>query len=318
VKNVSDYYASFNRLEGPGDEYIYARRTRILALNIDGIPFGDWPLDHPKFPEADMLANALASNHIDGEIDSIRSLPERGTVPTPDFEATLRSGAVVRIEVTTFADPVVRRYVGDLNSIFTPLQSQWPTDPEIAQAMKGIRIVFSFPGPTPPANQRQAVRDEILSIMRRVDTNLARSLNRFAVPSDCPVLQGLGASFILRPTEAAAGELKYDPNRDVATVDGIVDAAAPILASKIAKFDDYSAGGTIPVWLAIFVGDGISYKGLTAIQKLAHSELRVDPGPFDRLLVGNYVVGFYINREPPDSPAYYHDGGGVQQVIARA
>ena len=117
-----------------------------------------------------MLAIALVSCDVDSQIASVASLPERPGKNTPDFEAVLVNGGMVRIEVTQFADALLRAYIGNLNSIFTPVQEEGRAAAEICSRIRGGCMSSSqFPRGAPHGRERQKAGKEIMSILRRID-----------------------------------------------------------------------------------------------------------------------------------------------------
>jgi hypothetical protein len=77
----------------------------------------------------------------------------------------------------------------------------------------------------------------------------------------------------------------------------MVSTAPTVLESKKRRYQQYSDSGSVPVWLAVFVADTISGSGLTAIQTLAGDVSQLDPAPFQRIVIGNFVAGIIIDSE---------------------
>ncbi len=92
----------------------------------------------------------------------------------------------------------------------------------------------------------------------------------------------------------------------IASAEGMVAAAPTVLQAKKDKFPGYSDNGALPVWLAVFVGDGISFLGLTALHQLAASSATLEPTPFERLLIANHVAGLRIDADPRGAPAIFY------------
>src|SRR6516162_1329986 len=118
------YELSKNPLIGAPD-LLAPHRERICALIVNGRAFGDHFVDEPRYFETDLLANVLVSCEVDIQIANVKLLSERPGRNTPDFEAVLVDGNLVRIEVAQSADAPLRGYAGALKHIFRPMQPTW-------------------------------------------------------------------------------------------------------------------------------------------------------------------------------------------------
>ena len=303
--SVREWYEESKTIVVGAPDLLAPRRDAICRLGIDGRPFGEHFVDEPRYVESDLLANVLVACSIDSELSDIRSLPERSGTNTPDFEATILSDhSRARIEVTQFTDALVRAYMGDLNSVFTPLQTAWRADAKISQRIHGMHVVFYFPLEAPRGRERGRARDEILSILRRIDRVSIAFGYRFNVPENCEVLRARDVTWSVTHLGDTEAKVQFRPSLTIPDATRIVNAAERILVDKKLKYPSYSDNGTVPVWLAVFVADGISGVGLTAIQTLSENVHSLKPDPFDRLLIANHVAGLRIDRDP-SVPAIY-------------
>ena len=306
------YELSKNPLIGAPD-LLAPHRERICALVVDGRAFGDHFVDEPRYFETDLLANVLVSCEVDTQIASVKSLSERPGKNTPDFEAVLVDGNLVRIEVTQSADAPLRTYVGALRHIFRPVQLTWRADAAICSRIRGMHIIFSFPGNAPHGQDRHRVGEEILSILRRIDRRWVTLCYRLRPPTDCVVLTELGVTWVIRSMSEAEPQVQFRPSLTLPNADRVVDAAVAILANKKAKFRDYSDSGAFKVWLAVFASDGISAVGLSAIQKMRNKSAALNPAPFSRLMIANHAAGLLLESDM-SKPAIYRSLSEYREI----
>ena len=289
------------------------RRERICALVVNGKAFGDHFVDEPRYFETDLLANVLVSCEVDIQIASVKLLSERPGKSTPDFEAVLVDGDLVRIEVAQSADAALRGYVGALKHVFRPMQPTWRADTAIYSRIRGMHIIFSFPGSAPDGQDRYKAGEEILSILRRVDRRWVALCYKLRPPADCPVLTELGVTWVIRSMSEVEPQVQFRPSLTLPDADRVVDAAIAILAGKKAKYPDYSDGGTFRVWLAVFASDGISAVGLSAIQKRRNGSAALNPAPFSCMMIANHVAGLLLDSDM-SKPAIYRSLSEYREI----
>lgn len=278
------------------------RYLRWCALVIDGRQFGDHPMPDPHFEEKAALAIILVSCGVDQDVVCARRLEERQTVHTPDFEAMLRNGQTVRIEVTQFNDQDAMTYQNQWNAVFGIVQHRRAEDPTLRQHLCGLGIVFEIPRASPKFEIASDVAEEILSLLRSIDRNIVR--RPVVVPEAFPALHYCGATYQIADTGLSHSTVRFalplgisDPQRILASV--------PVrIAAKAAKHFDYSDGGAVPVWLAVFARDEAAGYNLTAIQELARTAKEVTVEPFERLMIANTVAGLLVDANRM-GPAYY-------------
>lgn len=312
---VREWYEQSKNPPIGADDLLAPRRARICALNFDGVAFGNTFVDEDRYAERDMLANVVVACGVDTEIKGVTTLPVRRGKNTPDFAACLISGETVRVEVTRFADALVHAYMGDLHNVFTSLQEAWRADAAINTRIRGMHVIFYFPSEAPRGHDRSRARDEIMSILRRIDRISIADHYVYEPPDDCQVLRSLGVTWTVRPVDDGDAKVQFRPSLTISDASRAVEAAPVVLASKKSKYSDYSDDGTVAVWLAVFMSDGISGVGLTAIQILSEHVERLEPSPFARLMIANHVAGLTIDQDKA-KPAIYQSLSGYR-VIAR-
>jgi len=310
---VREWYELSKNAPIGAPDLLAPHRERICALVVDGKAFGDHFVNEDRYFETDSLANVLVSCEVDIQIASVKLLSERPGKNTPDFEAALVDGNLVRIEVTQSADAPLRAYVGALKHVFRPVQLTWRADAAICSRIRGMHIIFSFPGKAPHGQDRHRVGEEILSILRRIDRRWVALCYRLRPPADCPVLTELGVTWVIRSTSEAEPQVQFRPSLTLPNADRVVDAAVAILANKKAKFRDYSDSGAFKVWLAVFASDGISAVGLSAIQKMRNVSAALNPAPFSRLMIANHAAGLLLESDM-SKPAIYRSLSEYREI----
>ena len=118
---------------GVGPSLIDTRAERALGIVIDGQPLGDHLLppdssptineDVKKVNERIVVAKLLVAADLDGQLESLTSLKERPQ-PTADFDAMLHDGQLVKIEVSSLADPSEKQSNSTLNKTLWGLSAQ--------------------------------------------------------------------------------------------------------------------------------------------------------------------------------------------------
>lgn len=272
------------------------RGARICAIVFDGFPLGDHSVEPSgnRFGEKELLAMLLVSCEIDEEIRSIRTLEARPSIATPDFEAALKNGSIVRIEVTRFADRVIAEYMGNMHALFNIVQAVRRDDAALEAHIRGLHVLFDFVK-VPRAAVRQGVVDEMVHLLYAIRRDEISLCEIIAVTAELPELQRLGATWAVMAANQTETYVRFRPPLELTDNARMVEVASAVLERKRRRYEEYSDGNTVPVWLAAFVTDTISGVGLTAIQKLASDVDELDPAPFQRVLIGNFVAGILID-----------------------
>jgi len=312
---VRDYFERTKLIVHGAPDSMEERRARWCALIIDGRPFGEHDTSEPRFEEKAELAMVLVSCDVDREVACVRRLQERSNVHTPDFEARLHDGRAVRIEVTQFNDQDAMTYQNQWNAVFDIVQTRVKEHRDLTQRLQGLGIVFDLPNASPPYDIKQAGAEEILAILCDLDPSAARG--RAIVISDAfPLLHHCGASYYMAETNEAETRIQFSLPLGLSDVDRILDSVPVMLAKKAAKYDGYSDGGTIAVWLAVFARDEASGYNLTAIQELKRTAKAITVEPFERLMISNAVAGLLVDADRTH-PSIYRSLSVPRCEIAR-
>ncbi|MGB7048258.1 MAG: hypothetical protein WBD57_08055, partial [Candidatus Cybelea sp.] len=217
------------------------RRERWCALVFDGVPLGDRFTGDPNFEEAASLAMVLVSCGVDREIESLTRLVERQGIHTPDFEARLREGRTVRIEVTQFTDSEAMGYQNRWGAVFDVVQDKRKSDPILSKALVGLAVVFIFVNGSPAYEIKEEVADEILAVLADLDrtTELHRAIK---VPEKYPSLSHLGAHVSITSRNEATTKVQFRLPSWLSEVDRILASVPVMMAKKAAKHEGYSDG----------------------------------------------------------------------------
>ena len=254
----------------------------------------------------------LVSCEINTEIRSIRTLEARPSISTPDFEATLMNGSVVRIEVTRFADELIAKYIGNMHALFNIIQASRRNDSALEAHIRGFHVLFDF-DEAPRPLIRRAVADEVVRLLYSIRRDAIVLCSVIGAAQEYPELQRLGVTWAVMAADQPDTYVRFRPPLELADNARMVKAAPTVLDSKKGRYLEYSDGNTVPVWLAAFVTDTVSGVGLTAIQKLATDVDQLDPSPFQRVLVGNFVAGILVDS----AGAVYRSVSGNRTLLRR-
>ena len=116
-----------------------------------------------------------------------------------------------------------------------------------------MHVIFYFPSEAPRGHDRKRARDEIMSILRRIDRISPAAHYVYEPPDDCPTLRALGVTWNVRPLAGGDTKVQFRPSLTISDASRAAEAAPVILANKKAKYPDYSDNGTVDVWLAVFI-----------------------------------------------------------------
>ena len=279
------------------------RRARWCALVFDGVPLGDHFTDAPHFEDMASLATVLVSCDVDYEIESLTRLVERQVVHTADFEALLRDGRTIRIELTQFTDSEAMCYQNHWDAVFDIVQEKRKRDSRLSDTLAGLAVVFVIPDGSPEYEVKEAAADEILAVLASIGrtTELRRAIK---VSDTYPLLSSLGASFSITSRDEVVTRVQFRLPRSLSESIRILASVPVMMAKKAAKHEDYSDAGSIPVWLAVFARDQASGLNLAAIQELKRTAKDITVEPFERLMVANTVGGLFVDADR-SHPAIY-------------
>jgi hypothetical protein len=277
------------------------RLHRMLALKFDGRPLGDHELPHENekeklkhVNEMEALAYALVGCDVDLEIADVETLSPRPGKATPDFEAILRGGRRVRIELSRLTDEDEKRYLDVLGKIARMVEKKLAG---IDGTGGGGEVVFRFYGDTPPTvSDVKAASAEVVQVIIEQVARASPSSRLYAVGPERPTLHALGTYWALRDREGPT-RMSVDPSRQRANQRAATATFLPIIMEKRTKFADYSDGK--PVWLVLYVDTRLFYP-LGVINSL-RGETSFDPAPFERVMLGCFTAGVIFeeaNRRP--------------------
>jgi hypothetical protein len=273
----------------------------ICALVFDGQPLGNHQLPHDKegnkrINEMIGIAGALVGATVDREIRCLRSLPARHGVATTDFEADLRDGRTLRLETCALVDVTQQRYVNATRAIMQRVNAAIGTIPAAFSAGKYFVRCYGRPleatdigpvsieltefliksGPTLPLTRSMTKIGAPYTILERLNTHV------------CRLNDGGKTGVVLEPLMHLLGNTRP---RDVFPT---------LFAQKAAKYNEYSDGGAVAVWLAMYVHSPMT---------LAYGDVEMliattpDPRPFDRLIIGSKTVGRAFDAAAPPGRA---------------
>jgi hypothetical protein len=276
------------------------RRERLLGIVFDGAPLGEHGLGMDAHKEAwkrldEMLALAhvLVGADVDYEVECITSLPPRHDIPMPDFEAVLRQGGRVRIELCRLSDKTEKQYVDALSEIGRRTEEAVAQRGSLDALLGSDTIIVRFYGGTPTSRDIAPAVAELTEIALNDVPRKRASTRLWPVGAEHPVLSRLGAHWA-RDTRRQAARIMMDPMRHIVRPD-LEAAFDPMFEKKSKKAAQYSDG--LPVWLALYGDTGMSFP-LGAVDSLAGRE-NFDPHPFARVIVGCFTAGVVFEQGAP-------------------
>jgi hypothetical protein len=259
-----------------------------LGIVIDGQPLGDHLLppdssptineDVKKVNERIVVAKLLVAADLDGQLESLTSLKERPQ-PTADFDAMLHDGQLVKIEVSSLADPSEKQSNSTLNKTLWGLTAAVN---EIPRAPNSPHVHFAFPA-VPFPSQRKRVVSEMVVVIATLVPTVKPSSRLYEADARHPMLEALGVHWNLESRRGDATTVTVRPWRMPSPdIETLVDQITYILPKKQQNYKDYS-DGAFPVWLVLLI-DAWSHFPLSAIEPLTRRVIH--PAPFDRLIIG--------------------------------
>jgi hypothetical protein len=264
---------------------------RALAIIIDGIPFGDHGLpdsasatyreDIQRLNDRLTATKLLVAAGLDQQIGCLETLAPRQQA-TPDFDATLVDASNVRIEVSTILDDRDKQFSVALNNIAGRLYDEVEKLP--AQT-KSVDVMFLLPDVVYRQREVASLVSEFVEIVSNVPQDLRAGTTVYGFDATAqPIAARLGIGWSLQNRDAARPIANVRPwqfeRRDIK---GIVDAVDGIIAQKAAKWNDYSDGGQIPVWLVLVI-ESFSHYPLAAIHPISEKAITVKP--FEKMIIG--------------------------------
>lgn len=284
------------------------RVERLCAIVIDGQTLGSYPTGihrdreaEKRFEEMQWAAVALVGCDVDREIVELRSPEPRLGEATADFEAIVRSGDGVRLEVARLVFRVEREQTEYFASIGGDANALLNRD-DFAE--KGT-FLYRVYDPTRTRIGRDEVHLAVPELARFVRTTpgLLQNPNRLIAVKDernYPTLSRLQVS-VFHNGVSGQTHLMWDPLIEPLDTAGAVKVFRDLLEGKAQKVPGYSDNGAVPVWLVIGVYSITQkYIALSTVQALASMD-SIDPRPFTRVLVGCTTAGvtFTVANQRP-------------------
>jgi hypothetical protein len=287
------------------------RYGRLCNILVDGRRLGDCPIgvvrsreEEKRFEEMQWAAIALVGCDADLEVLELRSIAARHDRATADFDATLRAGGYVRLELARIVFAIERAQNEYFASIAGRTQEVLETDSSSADLGMFVYRVYD-PARTTIGRQDVSVAvPELATFIRRGPRlrHPSRTLHRVMDAKRYPTLVRLRVH-VCHEAASEPTRVMWDPLLDPIDSDAAIDVFNRIRLQKAIKVPEYSENGTFPVWL-VFGAQSIRQKfiALSTVQALSRVDA-VDPRPFARILVGCYTAGVTF-VEPYQKPHY--------------
>ncbi len=285
------------RVHGPeGPEPISSWDTRIGRIVFDGRPLAEHVLSAEKEPVKrinEMLgaAYALVGAHVDREVRDLRSLPTRQGRNTADFEATLVGGSIVRIETCGLTNELEQLYINALSAIGHRAGIELAKHPDVMEKSPYfVRFYKRVLGP----RDIKAVSEELAALLIREGPCASKTTSMSRVGPQYPLLHELEANWTRLDDRHRRTGVILDPLLHLLGSTRPRDAFPILFAEKAGKYDEYSDGGTVPVWLAMYVRASLTipYGDVEALIDQSPA-----PTPFDRLIIGTKTIGKAFQRD---------------------
>lgn len=305
AKTLADYFELTKvHISGASDD-MAPRRARWAALVIDGRPLGEYEVGVPRdknadkhFVEMQWLAIVLVACDFDLEIREIRSLPEESDA-TPDFEATLQDGSVVRIELTRLSDEREKRYVGAIRGIYLAVNRALERGKPDSITGGGEFWLRFYGAPAVTAVDIPNAARELYDFI--VNDPRLRPVSRILHPAPpaYPTLYRLGVHVCHSDSDGTT-RVQIQPSLLEADRKAVTNSLRERHKEKADKQPVYARDGH-PIWLACYVDTALFYP-VGVIHDLSQVD-SFDPRPFDQVIVGCPNAGIVF--EHPNSPPRY-------------
>jgi len=248
--------------------------------------------------EMEGLAYALVGCDLDLEITELRCLSPRGGRATADFEATMRDGRTIRVELARLIDADEKRYLDAIGEIITRARRVIDATPGIDMLTGGGSIVIRFYGEVPMPHDIDDASTELANVIVKDVPRKGVGTTLWPVGADCSTLHRLGAHWA-HLTYDGTTVISADASPRMGNQQAATARLLPMFAQKRAKFSDYSEGK--PVWL-VFYSDTQLFYPIGIVDSLRDVET-FDPRPFERVLVGCFTAGV-VFETPNEKPRY--------------
>lgn len=288
------------------------RLRRLCGIVVDGKPLGDHPLNRTgsreeakRIEELQWLGIALVGCDADLEVRELRTLMPRQGKATADFEAAIRSGRRVRLELGRVVFDVERQQ----NEYFARIagEAQQILEQTKTYADSGTFIYRSYDpnGTKIGASEASSAAAELASFIENDPRVQRQSVTLYPARDSVryPTLTRLCVHVCHNEAPGTKVSVMWDPLIQTIDDGSAIAVLQRIQASKSVKVPEYSDGGAFPVWL-VFVAHSLRQKflALATVQALQHTT-SIDPRPFARLMVGCFTAGVTF-IEPFQQPRY--------------
>jgi len=273
------------------------RYDRLVALAFNGMPLGDYPLEadrrseeDKRFSEMQGLAWAVVGCKLDRAIANISFM----SPPAPDCVVEFRDGSSVDLEIARIAFEDELQYRKTLIRILASSNEllQIRIDP---YTIPGEYFFRFYDHGVPLPNQARKISEELVELVVSEISAMDPSTSFIKAGPAYPMLASLGVHVTRGDLEGPA-HIATDgkPRPDFGKL--LYDGFYRMLDKKKKLFPGYNTSR--PVWLAFYVETPGSMTVGIVDELLGE---RIDPAPFDRVLVGSFTTGvaFVTAGEPP-------------------
>jgi hypothetical protein len=299
IRTVGDFHRSRRRDDSGGPDYTAPLYDRMLNLIFDGKRLDEHAIETEKeaakrLYEKEAIAYSLVGCNVDSEIAELRS----ACPPKSDFDAVLRGGVVVHVEVARLIDPAEKRYLSALDKITRRTAGVLGGGPGLSALAKGGKIVLRFYGDTPAESDISPAVSELADFLKGWFRNTNPSSKLTRVDERWPTLRRLdtyvGRDDYEGPARLVPHVMRIKANQSVTLAQFDI-----MVNKKKARFANYSEGK--PVWL-VFYSDTRLFFPLGLVEQLRDINT-FDPRPFARVMLGCFTVGVVFEK-PCTKPSY--------------
>lgn len=290
---LQDHFARVLGVDADG------RFARLCSISVDGVPLGNQRADvarnreeEKRFVELQWAAIALVGCDADLEVRELRSLAARHDVATPDFEAALRDGRTVRLELSCIVFGSENQQNKYFDAIARIAQQTLEKMPAYANAGTYHYRVYDPNGTKIGKDEAKVGAVELAAFIQSDGRFKKVSSSMYLAQADrYPILSRLGVHVCHDEPAGTPIGVMWDPMSEPADIQGALGVFERIRSDKGAKVAEYSDNGAVPVWLVLAAQSlKQEFLALSVVNHLEHVNT-IDPAPFERVLVGCYTAG---------------------------
>ena len=134
----------------------------------------------------------------------------------------------------------------------------------------------------------KSVSEELAALIISEGACARRTISMSRVGPQYPVLHELETNWTRLEDRRGRTGIILDPLLHLLGSMRPRDAFPMLFAEKASKYEEYSEGGAVPVWLAVYVRSSLSIPYGDVETLIAQHPA---PAPFDRLIIGTKTVG---------------------------